>query len=247
MIAGGRMFILGFALLGFGFSGGSSRLPEECFQRGLEAYRAGDFFAAANAFRECAGRRPSAGTLQNLGLAEWQNGNVGEAVLAWERACWLDPANRAAELNLEFARKHAQLAAPELEWYEAPSTWLSANSWAWLASLALWFTAGMIIAPGVLRKRRTTWQQALVAAGLAVLLISIPVQVGVWTRSHIGFVTGRGAALRLTPTREAESLIQLAPGEPVRWVRTRGNYLYVRTSRSAGWLEKKELSLVCPR
>ena len=185
--------------------------------------------------------------LQNLGLAEWQNGNVGEAILAWERACWLDPANRAAKLNLEFARKNAQLASAELAWYEVPSTWLSPDSWAWIASLALWFTVGIIIVPGVLRKRRTTWQQALAAAGLVVFLISVPAQVGVRTRSRIGFVTGKGVALRLTPTLEAEALTQLAPGEPVLCVRARGNYLFVRTSRSKGWLEKNEIGLVCPR
>ncbi|MBI3850687.1 MAG: hypothetical protein HY298_10515 [Verrucomicrobia bacterium] len=242
-----RMAILTVTLLGLGLFNGSGQSPEECFQRGTEAYRVKDFIAAASAFRECAQRQPGAGALQNLGLAQWQNGNVGEAVLAWEQARWLDPANRAAKSNLEFARKNAQLASPELAWYEVPSTWLSANAWAWIASLALWFTVGIIIVPGVLRKRRTNLQQALAAAGLVALLLSVPVQVGVWTRSHLGFVTGKGVALRLTPTLEAETLTQLAPGEPVRWVRKRGNYFFVRTSRSAGWLEKKELGLVCPR
>jgi tetratricopeptide (TPR) repeat protein len=235
-----------FALVGFSLSAGVSS-SSELFQRGSEAYRAKDFAAAVEAFRGCVVQQPGAGVLQNLGLAEWQSGNVGEAVLAWERAGWLDPANRAAKINLEFARANAQLAAPELAWYEVPSTWLSADSWAWLASLALWFTAGIIIVPVVLRKRRTTWQQALAAAGLVVFLISVPAQLGVWTRSRIGFVIGKGVALRLTPTLDAETLTQLAPGEPVRWVRARGNYLFVRTSRSNGWLEKKELGLVCPR
>ena len=247
MTAVNRMLIFAVMLLGFGSSHGSGQSSSELFQRGREAYRAADFVTAAKAFRECVVQHPGAGALQNLGLAEWQSGHVGEAVLAWERACWLDPANRAVKLNLEFARKNAQLASSELAWYEVPSTWLSANSWAWIASLALWFTVGIIIVPGVFRKRRTTWQQALATAGLVVFLISVPAQVGVWTRSRTGFVTGKGVALRLTPTLDAETLTQLAPGEPVRWVRARGNYLFVRTSRSAGWLEKKELGLICPR
>jgi hypothetical protein len=240
-------WIFTFALVGFSLFAGASSSSSELFLRGSDAYRAGNFAASARAFRACVAQQPGSGALQNLGLAEWQNGNVGEAVLAWERAGWLDPANRAAKLNLEFAREHAQLEAPELAWYEVPSTWHSAEAWAWIASVALWFTAGIIIVPVVLRKRRTTWQQALAAAGLVVFLVSVPAQVGVWTRSHIGFVTGKGVALRLTPTLEAETLTPLAPGEPVRWVRARGNYLFVRTSRSNGWLEKKEIGLVCPR
>lgn len=247
MTAISRKLILATTLLMLALAEGRGQTPEEWFRRGNEAYHARDFVASAQAFRQCIAQQPGAGVLQNLGLAEWRSGNVGEAVLAWERAGWLDPANRAAKSNLEFARENAQLEAPELAWYEVPSTWLSADAWAWIASLALWFTVGIIIVPVVLRKRRTTWQQALAAAGLVVFLISVPAQVGVWTRSRIGFVTGKGVALRLTPTVEAETLTPLAPGEPVRWVRARGNYLFVRTSRSNGWLEKKDIGLICPK
>src|SRR5206468_13049704 len=101
------------ALTGFSSSAGASP-SSELFLSGSDAYRAGNFAASAQAFRACVAQQPGAGALQNLGLAEWQSGNVGEAVLAWERAGWLDPANRAAKLNLEFAREHAQLEAPEL-------------------------------------------------------------------------------------------------------------------------------------
>ncbi len=247
MNAGRLKMILVAGLLALGLTGTSGQTSEEWFRRGSETYHARDFIASVAAFRQSVAQRPGAGALQNLGLAEWQSGNVGEAVLAWERAGWLDPANRAARSNLEFAREKAQLEAPELRWYEVPSSWLSANAWAWITSLALWFTTGIIVLPIVLRKRRTTWQQALAAAGLVVFLISVPAQVGVWTRSRIGFVTGKGVTLRLTPTIEAEAVTQLAPGEPVRWLRARGNYLLVQTSRNIGWLEKHEIGLVCPR
>jgi len=242
-----RKLIFTTVLLGVGLADALSQSPEEWFQRGSEAYRARDFVASAEAFGKCVAQQPGVGALQNLGLAEWQSGDVGEAVLAWERVSWLDPANREAKSNLGFARANAQLEAPELAWYEVPSTWISADSWAWIASLALWFTAGVIVVPVVMRKRRTSWQQALAAAGLVVFLVSVPAQVGAWTRSRIGFVTSKGVALRLTPTLEAETVTQLAPGEPVRWVRARGNYLFVRTSQSTGWLERKEIGLICPR
>jgi tetratricopeptide (TPR) repeat protein len=238
--------ILAAAVFTLGLVEGSAQTAGEWFRRGGEAYHARDFIASAQAFRQCVAQQPGAAALLNLGLAEWQSGNVGEAVLAWERAGWLDPANRAAKSNLEFARENAQLEAPELAWFEVPSTWLSADAWAWIASLALWFTVGIIIVPAVLRQRRTTWQQALAAAGLVIFLISVPAQVGVWTRSRIGFVTTKGVALRLTPTLEAEAVTQVAPGEPIRWLRARGNYLLLRTSRSSGWLEKTDIGLICP-
>jgi hypothetical protein len=242
-----RNLFFSFALLGLAWSAGAVSTPDELFQRGKETYRAGDFGMSAKWFGESVARQTSSGGWQNLGLAEWQNGRVGEAIVAWERAGWLDPANRAARANLRFARKTAQLEAPVLAWYETPSTWLSANVWAWLGGVSLWLAVGLITLPAFLRWPRATWSQALAATGLAVFLLSLPAQIGAHTRTRIGFVIGPGAALRLSPTQEAETVTQLAPGEPARGEAVRGNYMFVRTSRSAGWLERAQFKLVCPR
>ncbi len=246
MIMKRNMFFI-VALLGFGLSAGAGPSTDELFRRGMETYRAGDFATAAKWFGDCVARQPSSGAWQNLGLAEWQSGRVGEAILAWERATWLDPANRAARTNLRFARKTAQLDAPILAWNEVPSTWLSVNAWAWLGGVSLWVAVGLMTLPGIFRRPRATWPQALAASGLAIFLLSLPAQIGAHTRARIGFVIGPGAALRLSPTRDAETVTQLAPGEPVRRERARGNYVFVRTNRSAGWLERGQFELVCPR
>ena len=235
------------ALLGLGLSAGAGPAPDELFQRGIEAYRAGDFAMSAKWFGECVTQQPSSGGWQNLGLAEWQSGRVGEAILSWERAGWLNPANQIARANLHFARKAVQLESPELAWYEMPSTWLSINAWAWLGGISLWVAVGLITLPVFLLLPRATWSQALAATALAIFLLSLPVQIGAHTRARIGFVIGPGAALRLSPTRYAETVTQLAPGEPARGGEVRGNYIFVRTSRSAGWLERVQFELVCPR
>src|SRR5205814_712714 len=46
--------------------------PTESFQNGLAAYRANEYKTAAASFRQIAATYPGSGTLQNLGLAEWQ-------------------------------------------------------------------------------------------------------------------------------------------------------------------------------
>ncbi len=220
---------------------------EIAFQRGMEAYGKRDFAGAAKWFADAVAEKPSSGGWQNLGLATWQDGRVGEAILAWERAVWLDPAHPAARANLQFARKTAQLESPTHAWHEIPSTWLPANVWAWVGGVSLWVAVGLITLPGFLRRPKTSWAQALAASGLAVFLISLPAQIGAHTRTEIGFVIGPGAALRLSPTKDAETVMQLAPGEPARRERVQGNYVLVRTSRSLGWLESDQFALVCPR
>jgi tetratricopeptide (TPR) repeat protein len=217
------------------------------FNAGVEAFQSGDFAQAAQAFRYAAAREPASGTLQNLGNAEWQLGRAGDAVLAWEQALWVNPFDKNARNNLRFARAALQLDSPELKWYEAAATWLPANWWAWIAGGSLWLVVGMITLPGILRWRKATWQQAVAALGLGVFLVSIPAHFGALTRTRVGFVLEKNTPLRLTPTAEGEAVTRLAAGEPARWLRTRGNYLFIRTNRNVGWIERSEFGLICAK
>ena len=221
--------------------------PDTHFQTGITAYRAGEYSRAAEAFRQSVAQEPASGTLQNLGNAEWRRQRAGVAILAWEQALWLDPFNGAARQNLRFARKAAQLEAPDLAWYEVISTWLPASWWAWIAGASLWLAVGMVLLPGTLRHRKATWHQAVAAFGLMVFLLSTPAYVGVHTRSRIGFVLQPDTPFRLTPTLEAQAITRLAAGEPARWIRSRGNYLLLRTSRALGWVEARQFGLTCTK
>jgi tetratricopeptide (TPR) repeat protein len=134
--------------------------PDASFRDGASAYHAGDYPKAAEAFRQSATRSPGSGTLQNLGLAEWQRGRIGDAIVAWEQSLWLAPWNESARTDLRFARKAAQLESPELSWNEVISTWLPVNWWAWIAGVSLWIAVGVGILPGVLRRPKAAWHQA---------------------------------------------------------------------------------------
>ena len=221
--------------------------PDPLFRAGASACRAGDYARAADAFRQSVLLQPASGALQDLGNAEWRCGRTGAAILAWEQARWLDPFNQSARQNLQFARKTAQLEAPDLMWCEVVSTWLPASWWAWIAGVSLWLAVGMGMLPGVLRLRKAAWHQAVAALGLMVFLLSLPAHIGVQTRSRVGFVLQKNTSLRLTPTLEAQALTHLAPGEPGRWVGARGKYVLIRTSRALGWVEHDQFGLACPR
>jgi len=218
---------------------------EPFFSEGLGLYRAGDYPQAADIFRKAAVARPSSGTLQNLGLAEWHCGHTGPAVLAWEQALWLNPFNEATRMNLRFVRKTAQLESPELTWYEVVSTWLPVNWWAWTASFSLWLAIGIGAVPGLLRWRKAAWQQAIAAIALTVFLLSLPAQLGLGTRSCLGFIQRKDVPLRLTPTQQAQYITRLAAGEPARLERSRGGYSLIHTSRSVGWVKREDFRLIC--
>ena len=220
--------------------------PDALFRDGANAYRSADYAHAAETFRLSASLQPSSGALQNLGLAEWQCRRVGSAILAWEQALWLDPFNHSARQNLRFARKSAQLEAPELAWYEVVSTWLPVNWWAWIAGASFWLAIAMATLPGFLRRRKAIWHQAVAAVALMVFLLSLPAMVGVQTRARIAFIQQDNTPLRFTPTRDAQAITRLAAGDPARCLRAKGGYRLIRTSRTLGWVEQAQLGLTCP-
>lgn len=236
--------LLGAALLSFIATKAGAGGSLDSFRVGINTYEQKDFALAATLFATVSTNEPSAGAFQNLGNAEWQLNRTAEAVVAWERALCLNPFDRNAENNLKFARETAQLESPELAWCEIASTWLPANAWAWIACGSLWFSAGVMLVPGVLRRRKSATQQAAVALGLGVFLLSLPANYGVLTRSQIGFVLKSETPLRLTPTAEAEATTKLSAGEPGRVLRVRGSYLLIRTRRTTGWVERGDFILI---
>lgn len=219
----------------------------DSFQAGCAAYTNNDFPRAAKLFTETVAAAPRSGVFQNLGNAEWKNNRTAEAIIAWERSLLLNPRSNEVENNLKFARESAQLESPELTWCEIAASWLPANAWAWLACGSLWFAIGAMIVPGVLRWRRSATQQGMVALSLGVLLLTLPANYGVLTRSQVGFVLNRETPLRLTPTAEAEAVTKLGAGEPGRILRKRGDYFLIRTRRMTGWVERDGFMFVTPR
>ena len=219
----------------------------DTFERGVEASRAGQFPEAAAAFEGAAQAHPAAGTLVNLGLAEWQSGHAGLAILAWEQAQWIDPFEPRARANLEFAREVAQVDPPRLKWYESVSTWLPPNAWPWLAGAALWLAVGLVVLPSFFRRPKAGWHQFLAALTFGVFLFCVTADAGVVSRTHLGVIVRKNVSLQLTPTRDGETISTLTAGEPVREVRRRGTYVFVQTLGASGWVDQTAMRLVCPR
>jgi tetratricopeptide (TPR) repeat protein len=215
------------------------------FARGLDLSRAGQFPEAAAAFQNAARIQPAAGTLVDLGLAEWQRGHAGAAILAWEQARWIDPFDARAANNLTFARQVAQVDAPPLKWYETASTWLPPNAWVWLAGASLWLAVGLLVLPGIFRRRVASWQQTLAALVFGGFLFCLTANIGVVSRTQIGIVLKKNSPLLLTPTREGEMISTLTAGEPARLVRSRGDYFFIRTPGASGWIERGEFRQIC--
>lgn len=226
---------------------GATRAADS-FVEGKKAFVAGDYAVAADQFRGAISNAPSAAVFHNLGLAEWHSGRTGPAILAWERAQWLAPFSTNSRVNLSFVRNTAQLEAPRLTWFEKCSTWLPVDAWAWLATVTFWLCAAMLLLPGVLRWRKADWQQGVAAACAGVFLLTVPALVGVHSRAKLGVILAKQTNVRLTPTRNAQTVSQLPAGEIVRRERDRGDYVFIRAGNDlVGWVERSQFGLIVGR
>jgi hypothetical protein len=223
--------------------------PDQCFRKANAAYTSGEFAEAVGELRAVmTSGNYSPGALHNLGNAEWKVSRPGYAILAWERARSLDPFNRNTEANLHFARVKARVEAPALGWFERYSSWLPCEWWLAIATLGLWGGVSLLVLPRVLGWRRADWHQGIAASLLAIFLLSGPSLFGLYNRARLGVVLEDETPIRLTPTREGETLTKLAAGEMARLERERGEYVYVRAEGDrAGWLKKTEFATVWAR
>lgn len=186
--------------------------PEEAlrlFRQANSLYAEGSYGAAAEVYQTIIdGGFRSAEVYYNLANARYKEGNLGQAVLGYERALRLDGSNRDAVDNLEFVRE--QLADRQVPVGGALATALerfarhaATGRLAVLVSALYFATVGFIVA-GVLRGAFRPWMLRVVAV-LAVALLGAGLLLGY--RVH------RDAAVREAVITSAEVPVRTGPGD----------------------------------
>ena len=220
-------------------------LADSPWQEAAQLYASSNYPGAAAIYQSMSSNQvASANLLQNWGNAEWQSARKGPAILAWEKAFWLDPHQPNVRNNLRFARRTLLLEEPEMGWYEFCSTWLPANDWAVLSASSFWVMLGLILLPGLFGWKKSVWLQAGAAGALSIFILTLPALYGLHTRSRMAVVLTQNGNLLLTPTAAGQVKSQLPEGEMVRLIRRRGAFSYVRTTTQNGWIQGNKLGFI---
>ncbi len=109
-----------------------------------DAYATGDFKAAVEQYENLVSSGASSPSLfYNLGNAYYRRGNIGKAILNYERALKLDPSDKDVKHNLEMARAHTLDKIDNVpqfilfSWVRGVRNSLSSNAWAVLSLVFL--------------------------------------------------------------------------------------------------------------
>jgi tetratricopeptide (TPR) repeat protein len=155
----------------------SAQTAEEAFERGNEAYAAGDWAAAAAEYRTVLDYRVAdARVYYNLANAEFRMGRLGPSILHYEKARRLDPADAEIQSNLRFVqgfrfdRVEVEESFVLVEALHATQARLSVDGQAWILVALLWI-AGVLIVSGLSRPGKFGPLHGWPLAALATLIV----------------------------------------------------------------------------
>jgi len=209
-------------------SGGAHADPERLMEEGNRRYQNNDFFGAVEAYREVLDAGYESATLYyNLGNAHFKNGDLGRAILNYERALLRDPGDPDTRANLELARS---LTADAIE--PMPRFWiLSALDWwvhllgrTWLIALVAlsWVACSGALSVRILSRRVRArslagWTMAGGGAGLLIFGITLLARAGVLGGKEWGVILAEEVAVQSAPSSEDDlTLFHIHQGTKVR-------------------------------
>lgn len=152
---------------------------DSLWNAGVQAYSQGDYDSAFNSFAaiEDAGLA-SEDLYVNMGNASYRQQNIGTAVLYYERALKMNPANKDARYNLGIVNRKIQDQidnVPEFflkNWNRNISRLLPSNAWTILFFVFLVIFCSMLLA--FLLSKSIAWRKTGFFSAIAALLLMIP-------------------------------------------------------------------------
>ncbi len=220
------------------------------FDEGNRLYQEGDYAAAAENYRAVVeGGFESAEVYYNLGNAHFRLGNVAHAVLNYERAAMLDPANEDVQANLALVTRMLQDRIEPLprfwvlsvfEWWMAlvPRGWLEALVAVCYIVLGSTTVALVLDRSGGRRARALRRIAYAGAVGTVVLGGTLLVREAGWALPEQAIVMAAEARVLSAPSEEGGlTVFTLHEGTRVRIDRRSGEWAeIVLADGKVGWL-----------
>jgi hypothetical protein len=188
----------------------------------------------------------SADGLYNLANSYARAGKPGLAVLDYERAALLAPADPDINANLQLVREAAHVA-PEPRSRLARVTQVSSPTLsAWLGVLGIVLAGAGAIARKATHRARSVWLVGM-SLGLAMVAFSVLNALLLWPHLHEAVVLVDQTPARVSPVPMADTAFVLAEAETVTMAAEHENFILIRSrSGRSGWVARANIGAVVP-
>ena len=226
------------------------------WQRAGTLYTAGDYNGALMVYDSISGAGwASAKLFYNMGNAYFKSGKIGEAILYYNKAQKLAPADSDVAYNLAYANSFVKdkiEVVPEFflnEWFSALGNTMSSDSWAILSlvALALTLTFGLVYLLGAKRRVR---KGGFVVALVAAVVMLITGGFAAAERRDIldcseAVVVSSAAAVKSSPDRTSKDIFILHEGTKVKVLDTYGAWNEIRIADgNEGWISSSAIIVI---
>jgi len=219
---------------------------QNTFERGNQAYTAGDFSTAVQQYLTTAEiHGVSASLLYNLANSYAAMGETGEAILAYEQALRLDHGNGDIRSSLASLRKNKGLYNEDQPfWHRLPNT-LGADQWMLIAGISVLLFSCCLLFIALTKKDTGQRIARYTATGtLITALLTLPLAVYGY-QSWNDAVVLTETRLQISPFKDAASTGAIMEGRVVRPVKEHNEYVLVTdNSGRKGWLRQDDLGFI---
>ena len=196
----------------------------------------------------------SAPLLFNMGNAFYQSGDLGHAVLYYERALVLDPGNPDVEANLNYVRRESGLSLGPQPWWVRWTALLSINSWTRLMIISLALLGVLLLVRGLGRLQSPLTPVSSTAGGkvlwsslIVVFLISAAAVLLQKRQLDRYIVVENDAAIHISPFDGAESRGVLKSGTLFSASKSFNDFFFGTDQAGlSGWVLRKGLEPIVP-
>lgn len=225
--------------------------PADDWQRGNEAYVAGDYPGAIAAYNDIldAGQ-VSHKLLYNLGNAYFKDGQLGKAILLYNRALDMKPGDGDTHWNLEIAESRVRVRiepVPQFfvaRWVNSLRGMMSADAWAATSLAALAVAAGAMLLYLLARRnilRKTGFYGTIVA--IFVFLAALCFSAAKPKAEAI--VMSEAATVKSAPDTAARDAFILYEGTKVHIVSELGGWSEVEIADgNKGWIDSAAIEAI---
>ncbi len=188
----------------------------------------------------------SADGLYNLANGYARAGKPGLAVLSYERAALLAPADPDINANLAYVRAAAHVPTKPLSRFARLAEAVSPTLAAWLGVLGIALVGIGLVARRV--ARRSLWIPGVgILFGVALMALTVLNAVLLWPRLHEAVILVEQAPVRVSPAPMADTAFVLREAESVTITAEHEDFMLIRTGGGlSGWVSRANLGAVVP-
>lgn len=236
-------FVFLFGILNFT----QAQNPTQITQRAQAAYQQSRYAEAVTTYEQLiqAGYH-DAQLCFNLGNACFRAGQLGKAILYYEKALSLCPTDEAILTNLELVRSELtdqidHSTAPEWwDWFLNPQWIMRSNAWAITFASLFWVGLGLFWYRLQRKPAQVWWSWATWSISGLALVTLIGATLSYWHdyQNPSGVILSKETTLRIGPEKASPAIRKLHEGTKVAYLDKIGDWDKVRLANGQeGWLE----------